>query len=193
MKKLPLGRKKFWDVWALHMVLLVLCVGGNQDIIINSWKKSKWKKEERPLDIGVRSEKVHKKISDYFLAWSRMRRGMFTDSNDFSMLWFHQKNSRLDNQISNSFSPKEKLIKNRLWGRKWGQKFPYPWVIPFFPQWLVYTSGINVPLFGDGLTIYLSCLDCLQVDILSRKRSFFSFMWIRQGMITRISRWNKMV
>ena len=86
----------------------------NQGIVTNSWTKPKWKKEERPLDIGVRSEKEHKKISEYFLTYSRMRKGMFTDSNGFSMLWFHPKNSRLNNQISNSFSPEEELIKNRL-------------------------------------------------------------------------------
>lgn len=66
-------------------------VGEKQGIITNSWTKSKWKKEEKLLGIGVESEKEYRKISGYFLAYSTV----FTDSNVFSMPWFHPKNSRL--------------------------------------------------------------------------------------------------
>lgn len=54
------------------MVLLVLW--GNIKAVTNLWTKSEWKKEERPLDIGVESEKVHKRMS---------------------VLWFLPKNPRL--------------------------------------------------------------------------------------------------
>lgn len=38
-------------------------VGEYQGIVTNLWTKSEWKKEERPLDIGVESEKVRKRMS----------------------------------------------------------------------------------------------------------------------------------
>lgn len=165
-KSFHLGEKKFWGVWTLHKVLLVLW-GEIKALLPIRGQSQSGRKNKNHWALVLKVKENTRKFQVFLGLFQGEKVYVHRSKCFFSALVSSKEFQTLNNQISNSFSPEEELIKSRLWGIKWEQKFPYPWAIPHIPH-----SRISVPLFVDGPSIYFTVLDYLQVRCIVKRKIF---------------------
>lgn len=133
-------RKKPWEEMSgLPIWYCWFCVGTVKAFLpICGWSQSRRKK----ITVGTLLLEVRKhprECRDISCPAPGWERRCSQTQTSFHAIVLPKEFKTLNNQVSNPSSLEEELLKDRVWGGKWGHKFPYLWDSP---QWLTYTSGI---------------------------------------------------